>query len=491
MANEITLGRRGVLRLLWLAVLGILGRSHAVSNLRSTLGLRSAQDPAGPTYYVDPNGNDLADGRSPSTAWATVNKVTNAGLRPGSVVAFKAGGSWTGTQLTAQNGVIYTSFGGGAKPIVDGDAKVQCFVGDGVNGVTVAKLRLINGLDHCVQFKGSENCRVIDCDTDNSGNDNIIFIDGCNDGLVSGGTHTNPRNRLGTYIPSCIEVADDSHSITIEDVDCSGSLDISGVGLTIHAHSGEAFPTGITVRRSKFHGNAHAGVNIHTDGATLPADANIVLEDCEIYDNVDTDSVGGAQRGINISDFGSGVYPIGITFRDCRIYGNAGVAVAVEGDDVSFERSLVACPGQGVLIENAKGVRFDFCTIHQFNTGSGSVLRATGSRCQDLGWGNCIWSTDLTGVVMLQMLADTGNGFTADYNLYKNSQSRAASSHWHFEGTSYDFVNWQAQTGQDAASFVDDPDFTDAASGDFTLKAGSPAIGTAEDGSDLGAPQMR
>lgn len=76
--------------------------------------------PTGATvYYVSPNGNDSNNGTTPSTAWKTLDKVSNAKLPKGSYVCFERGGLWRG-KLTAQAGVTYTAYGTGAKPILYG-----------------------------------------------------------------------------------------------------------------------------------------------------------------------------------------------------------------------------------------------------------------------------------------------------------------------------------------------------------------------------------
>lgn len=72
--------------------------------------------PAGATvYYVSNKGNDSNDGRSPQTAWATLDKVSLSAIPEGSYVCFERGGLWRG-QLKTQKGVTYTAYGTGNKP---------------------------------------------------------------------------------------------------------------------------------------------------------------------------------------------------------------------------------------------------------------------------------------------------------------------------------------------------------------------------------------
>ncbi|MGN1064591.1 MAG: hypothetical protein ACI4QC_04200, partial [Thermoguttaceae bacterium] len=73
-------------------------------------------------YYVDSaSGDDKASGKSPETAWKTLDRVSEAKeLAPGDAVKFKSGSIWRGG-LKPRSGepnkpIVYTSYGTGAKP---------------------------------------------------------------------------------------------------------------------------------------------------------------------------------------------------------------------------------------------------------------------------------------------------------------------------------------------------------------------------------------
>ncbi len=72
-------------------------------------------NPARPIYYVSSKGCDDADGKTPATAWASLERVGSAQLPVGAYVCFERGGIWRG-QLIAQAGVTYTAYGEGVKP---------------------------------------------------------------------------------------------------------------------------------------------------------------------------------------------------------------------------------------------------------------------------------------------------------------------------------------------------------------------------------------
>ena len=78
------------------------------------------QIPEGATvYYVSNNGNDNNDGKTPATAWATLQRVSNATLTAGDYVLFERGGYFRGS-LSTKSGVTYSAYGSGEKPIICG-----------------------------------------------------------------------------------------------------------------------------------------------------------------------------------------------------------------------------------------------------------------------------------------------------------------------------------------------------------------------------------
>jgi hypothetical protein len=70
---------------------------------------------SGSTYYVSNSGNDAADGRSPASAWRTLERVNRAELSNGDGVLFCRGDIFRG-RIDARAGVSYGAYGDGEKP---------------------------------------------------------------------------------------------------------------------------------------------------------------------------------------------------------------------------------------------------------------------------------------------------------------------------------------------------------------------------------------
>ncbi len=71
-------------------------------------------------YYVSSSaGDDANDGLSPEKPIKTIEKVNKLNLFNGDVVYFKRGDTWRGDSIKTKNGVTYTAYGEGEKPIIN------------------------------------------------------------------------------------------------------------------------------------------------------------------------------------------------------------------------------------------------------------------------------------------------------------------------------------------------------------------------------------
>ena len=76
--------------------------------------------PKGATvYYISNKGKDTNDGKSPSSAWATIDRLSTANLKEGDYVLFERGGYYRGN-FGSKAGVTYSAYGTGEKPIICG-----------------------------------------------------------------------------------------------------------------------------------------------------------------------------------------------------------------------------------------------------------------------------------------------------------------------------------------------------------------------------------
>ncbi len=84
----------------------------------------SVYDKSKVTFYVSNSGDDANDGRSPETAWKTLDKIND----PESVcencnILFERGGLWRGFIRVPHSGITYSAYGVGMKPRFYGSRK--------------------------------------------------------------------------------------------------------------------------------------------------------------------------------------------------------------------------------------------------------------------------------------------------------------------------------------------------------------------------------
>ena len=95
----------------------ILAQFDAISEKRIQ-EIRDTKDTiqvSGAVYYVSNAGDDTNDGLSAQKPWKTLQKVTDADLKPGDGVCFQRGDLFRG-EISAKAGVTYFAYGEGEKP---------------------------------------------------------------------------------------------------------------------------------------------------------------------------------------------------------------------------------------------------------------------------------------------------------------------------------------------------------------------------------------
>ncbi len=205
------------------------------------------------TYYVDASaGNNSNSGRSETTAWRTVEEVTNRTFQPGDVILFKRGEVWleelevsVNSNGTAASPIRVGAYGTGVPPVLQRvTARGQWWIFEDfeVNrqkeGGTA--FRLI----------GAHNSIIRNLEIHNGTSDGVD-VNGSNDVLIE-------NCEIHHFLRGSFSSQEDAHGIAAQDVD---GLTIRGTN--IHHFSGDAFQT-------------------DPDRDTNTPN-NILIEDCEMW----------------------------------------------------------------------------------------------------------------------------------------------------------------------------------------------------------------
>ncbi len=244
----------------------------------------------GTVRYVDPAGDDTADGRSPETALRTLDAVSALDLEPGDEVRLKAGAAFAGTLLlTAEDA------GTAAAPVRiagwQGRATIEAGTGPGVvvhdaGGVQVSGLTVVG----------------------------------------SGQVGTSARD-AGVLFFTALDGGVRLPAVGVSDVDVSG---FGGAGVEVGAWnaSWSGFSrvdiTGVTA-----HGNGDAGIS--TFGYFAPRSRQYSLTDVTVERSVAHGNLGIAGKGL---DSGSGIQLGGVlrgAVRSSEAYGNGANNDAPDG----------------------------------------------------------------------------------------------------------------------------------------------------------------
>ena len=148
------------------------------------------------TYYVRNGGNDSADGRSHTTAWASLNKINNFSFAAGDQVLLYEGDRWVGqvtvdwpgtSSAPAVLGAYYldgstpTRGYRNSPPVIDGEDRIPSsryanLVTVTANGVRVENLRVVNSEGRGIGVVDGDNAQVIGCTVSNISGGGIHFL---------------------------------------------------------------------------------------------------------------------------------------------------------------------------------------------------------------------------------------------------------------------------------------------------------------------------
>lgn len=124
---------------------------------------KSKYSTKGRIYYVSTSGDDRNDGLSPKSAWKTPSRVSDAPeLQPGDSVLFERGKMFRGNTILCKDGVTYSAYGEGAKPIINASPE---------NGAGASNWKRLSGTKNIWVYRR----KMIDVGM-------LIFDDGANHG---------------------------------------------------------------------------------------------------------------------------------------------------------------------------------------------------------------------------------------------------------------------------------------------------------------------
>lgn len=97
----------------------------------SVTGIPAPASAAGARYYVSVAGSDSNPGTSSSAPWKSLAKVNSIVLKPGDIVSFRKGDTWSGGIVANQSGtaaapITLNGYGSGTAPTVTGGKSGNC-----------------------------------------------------------------------------------------------------------------------------------------------------------------------------------------------------------------------------------------------------------------------------------------------------------------------------------------------------------------------------
>ena len=128
-------------------------------------------------YYVNSQqGNDTKNGITPAAAWQSLKKVNDTSFKPGDRILFCKNSTWQGQLLIQSQGkagkpVIYTAYGKGARPKIEGVSPYQ----DAIQ-IHNAQYTAIRGFEVTHHGEGEVTRRGVHIVADNCGTMNDISV---------------------------------------------------------------------------------------------------------------------------------------------------------------------------------------------------------------------------------------------------------------------------------------------------------------------------
>ncbi|TZF82783.1 DNRLRE domain-containing protein [Pedobacter sp. BS3] len=192
-------------------------------------------------FYIDAaNGNDNNDGTSPATAWKTVNAPSSKRFMPGSHISFKSGQTFPGTLIitgsgTDANPVIYDTYGGDEKAIIDGGGVKTAVYAYNRSYLELRNLAITNYRNSTITVTDLFHALLVI--NEDAGTLNHIYLDG-----------------LKVY-----------HVNSSDDEDAAGTKNHGGVFFTVLGSTVQSKWNNLLIQNCNFEDLSRTGVNFESD----------------------------------------------------------------------------------------------------------------------------------------------------------------------------------------------------------------------------------
>ncbi len=395
------------------------------------------------TRYVSPSGSDSNDGLTPATAWRNLQHAADS-AGPGDVVKI-ADGSYSRFTITVS--------GMEASPVILRATGAGAVIDNGTSSSTSPDRRDAIKIDSCT-YLIVHGLRTVNAFRSGVRITNSLHVTVQAGVFANGGT-------WGIF-------TDYSDDVSLVGNECYGSVREHGI---YHSNSGDR----AIIRGNFCHDNNACGIQINADPAQQNPDLGTrgdgIAENCIVERNRCEGNGAAGGAALNFASIRS------CTIRNNLLVNNLGQSGIVLWDDGFspqygskdnrvFQNTVVFASGQG-----------RFClALRNGSTGNHAI--------------NNVFRGGRRGSISFR--SDCLPGFVEDFNLCSSADGYGL-----FEddetGTTYTLSQWQAISGGAVHDVIASPAFSDAASGNFTLAAGSPGVdqgtGTGVRGTHDGGPR--
>ncbi len=509
--------------------------SNSSTNGTSVIGLTGTGTAAtgATTYYVDncvTVGNDANNGTSTSTPWLTINKVNKSNFNPGDSILFESTCTWR-EQLTvpssgsAGSSITFGAYGTGTAPMISGadlittwarsagflyyapysTAPNQIFedgvrltqntvgtgsltagqwyldtansriwlyttTGDNPNGHTME----MSQRDYAINIDAKNYVTVENIEITETNWDCMEVGSGSTNFILSNNTMIYCTSPLGSagWESAVVVDAGSQGRITGNQI----SYSYTGIKLTQHV-VGSSVVNAIQVDHNTITQTGAACILIGNGASNVTAEYNALSYCAQSYDDTaGIDSIAGTGSpvgAVNVIRYNSSTHCGPATTR-CAAY-----MLDYGSQPTQLYDNLGAFNTNGCinLISTGHFIYGNTCYHDMEGTSvSGEMgLYDSGSITAE---DNIFVAESSKPIIYVD--PSSGVGDALNYNLYYGGSLTPLA----WLGTSYNFSNWQTNSGQDANSRDTDPKFVNASSSQFWLASSSPAI---DAGLNLGA----